>query len=93
MPFRLRGNRREKCLGGHYEVSVKNIEDGSISVYQTKHFVMGTGSEPLIPAEIDDGARQDTMVSTEYLFRKDELAERRINYSGRLRTERRGDLF
>ncbi|CUB26279.1 SidA/IucD/PvdA family monooxygenase [Bacillus velezensis] len=63
-----------KNAGGHYDVSVKNIEDGSISVYQTKHFVMGTGSEPLIPAEIAGEARQDTMVSTEYLFRKDELA-------------------
>lgn len=64
-----------KDAHGHYEVSVKNTENGTVSVYQARHIVMGTGSEPLVPVELDHDARRDTLVSPEYLFRKDELRD------------------
>ncbi|MBT2573967.1 SidA/IucD/PvdA family monooxygenase [Bacillus sp. ISL-51] len=63
-----------KDADGHYQVSVKNTENGTVTEYKAKHIVMGTGTEPLVPVELDDDARRDTLVSPEYLFRKDELS-------------------
>ncbi|KXZ24005.1 ornithine monooxygenase [Bacillus nakamurai] len=63
-----------KDADGHYQVSVKNTENGTVTVYNAKHIVMGTGSEPLVPVELDGDVRRDTLVSPEYLFRKDELS-------------------
>ncbi|AKL83721.1 ornithine monooxygenase [Bacillus atrophaeus] len=61
--------------GKHYQVTVKDTESGSETVYEAKHVVMGTGSEPFVPVELDDELRKDTIYSPEYLYRRDELKD------------------
>ncbi len=55
----------------HYEVVVNHWGKQTTESYFTKHVVMGTGSEPNIPIELEGAEIENVHHSSQYLYHKD----------------------
>ncbi|ENH97241.1 lysine/ornithine N-monooxygenase, partial [Gracilibacillus halophilus YIM-C55.5] len=57
--------------GDHYEVVVYHWGVPTHQSYFAKHVVMGTGSKPLVPFDIDETDNENVHHSSQYLYHKD----------------------
>jgi lysine N6-hydroxylase len=59
----------------HYEVVVKNTSTKNETSYFTKHVVMGTGSEPLVPSTMTGLPEADVLHTSRYMYEKENLVQ------------------
>lgn len=59
---------------GVYAVTVENLLNGSTAVYYAHKLVLGTGTQPHMPAFVQKGIFPKVIHTSEYLHRKSEIA-------------------
>ncbi|MEK5006667.1 lysine N(6)-hydroxylase/L-ornithine N(5)-oxygenase family protein [Bacillus sp. FSL K6-3312] len=62
----------EKAGEKRYEVHVRHVKDQTVEVFESKHLVLGIGTQPAIPASLQPALGEKVFHSADYLKRKKE---------------------
>lgn len=60
----------EKAGEKRYEVHVRHVKDQTVEVFESKHLVLGIGTQPAIPASLQPALGEKVFHSADYLKRK-----------------------